>query len=62
MLEFYIEKGAKVDMPPDTVGKLYTDASKTQEYRKAPFIIQAASTAGWEAMTILLRKGCHINE
>jgi hypothetical protein len=28
MLEYYIEKGAKVDMPPETVGKLYTDTSK----------------------------------
>jgi len=39
MLEYYIEKGAKLDMPPDTVGKLYTDTTKHQEYRKAPFII-----------------------
>jgi len=45
MLDFYIEKGAKLDMPPETVGKLYTDQTKTQEYRKSPFIIQAACTA-----------------
>jgi len=54
MLEYYIEKGAKLDMPPDTVGKLYTDTTKHQEYRKAPFIIQAASTASWEVFNILL--------
>lgn len=39
MLEFYIEKGAKLDLPPDSVSKLYTDASKSQDYRKAPFVI-----------------------
>ena len=62
MLEYYFEKGAKIDMPPDTVGKLYTDASKTQEYRKSPFIIQAASTASWDACNVLLKRGAKINE
>ena len=62
MLEYYIEKGAKVDMPPDTVGKLYTDSSRNQEYRKAPFIIQAACTAGWDVCSVLLKKGCKITD
>ncbi|CDW79057.1 ankyrin repeat domain-containing [Stylonychia lemnae] len=62
MLEYYIEKGAKVDMPPETVGKLYTDTSKHQEYRKAPFIIQAAAIASWDVFNILLKKGCKITE
>ena len=39
MLQYYVEKGAKVDMPPDTVSKLYIDHGKSPEYRKAPFII-----------------------
>lgn len=62
MLEYYLDKGAKIDLPPDTVGKLYTDGSKTQEYRKSPFIIQAACTASWDVCTILLKRGCKINE
>ena len=62
MLEFYLEKGAKLDMPPDTVGKLYTDGTKNQEYRKSPFIIQAASTSNWPIFSFLLKKGCKISD
>jgi hypothetical protein len=39
MLKFYIEKGANVNLPPDSVTKLYIDHSKTSDYRLAPFII-----------------------
>jgi hypothetical protein len=39
MLQYYIDKGAKVDMPPDKVSPLYTDGSKTREYRKTPFVL-----------------------
>ena len=39
MLQYYIEKGANVDMPPDTVSKLYIDQGKSPEYRKAPFMV-----------------------
>lgn len=62
MLEYYFEKGAKIDLPPDTVSKLYTDGTKSQEYRKAPFVIQAACTSNWEIVNILLKKGAKANE
>jgi hypothetical protein len=39
MLKYYIERGAQLDIPPDTVSKLYIDHGKNSEYRKAPFII-----------------------
>ena len=39
MIKFYISKGANVELPPDTVSKLYIDHSKKSEYRKSPFII-----------------------
>jgi ankyrin repeat protein len=39
MLKLYIEHGANVEMPPETVSKLYIDHERKPEYRKAPFII-----------------------
>ena len=55
MLKYYIEKGAKVDMPPDTVSKLYIDqTTKTAEYRKSPFIIQAACAGGIDCFKTLI--------
>jgi hypothetical protein len=62
MLEYYIEKGAKVDMPPDQVSKLYIDSGKTSEYRKSPFIIQAACSGSLQCFSMLLKKGCRITE
>lgn len=42
MLDYYIKQGAPVDLPPDKVSKLYIDHERKSEYRKSPFIIQAA--------------------
>lgn len=42
MLQYYISKGANIELPPETVSKLYIDHSNKSEYRKSPFIIQAA--------------------
>ena len=39
MLKLYIEKGANVDLPPETVSKLYIDHDRKPDYRKSPFII-----------------------
>lgn len=60
MLKYYIEKGAKVELPPDTVSKLYIDSNKNQEYRKSPFIIQAAVAGDKECFKTLLTAGCKI--
>lgn len=49
-------------MPPDTVSKLYIDASKNQEYRKSPFIIQAACAGSIDCFKTLMEAGCKINE
>ena len=57
MLQYYINKGAKVDMPPDKVSPLYTDGTKTKEYRKSPFIIQAAIYNTTECLTSLVKLG-----
>jgi ankyrin repeat protein len=58
MLQFYISKGAKVDLPPDTVSKLYIDHDRKPEYRKSPFIIQAAAQGDVECYNTLLNNGC----
>jgi len=58
MLQFYISKGAKVDLPPDTVSKLYIDHERKPEYRKSPFIIQAAAQGDVECYNTLLNNGC----
>ncbi len=43
MLQYFITKGARVDHPPTTVSKMIKDPKKlTENYRKSPFIIQAA--------------------
>ena len=57
MLKYYIERGAQLDIPPDTVSKLYIDHGKNSEYRKAPFIIQAACHGDWECFDYLHLKG-----
>jgi hypothetical protein len=61
MLKYYIEKGASVDMPPDQVTKLYIDHGKG-EYRKSPFIIQAACAGGVDILRTLLDHGCKYND
>lgn len=58
MLKFYISKGANVDMPPDTVSKLYIDHERKPEYRKSPFIIQAAAQGDLECYETLIQHGC----
>lgn len=57
-MKLYIEKGARVDHPPDTVSKIAFDPKANEVYRKSPFSIQAAC-AGDEACfkTILLTGG-----
>ncbi len=62
MLKYYIKKGASVDSPPDSVSKLYIDHSRTSEYRKSPFIIQAACQGNLEIFDLLLREGCKITD
>ena len=62
MLLYYIEKGAKVDMPPDQVSKLYTDGTRTHEYRKSPFIIQAACAGSMDCFNTVLKNGGKITE
>ena len=62
MLEFYISKGANVELPPETVSKLYIDHSKRPEYRKSPFIIQAASQGDLPCFETLVKNGCRLAE
>jgi len=62
MLEFYIEKGAKLDMPPDMVTKLYIDNTRGREYRKSPFVIQAACANANDCFIALLKRGCNLHE
>ena len=62
MLQFYISKGANVEMPPDTVSKLYIDHSNKSEYRKSPFIIQAACQGDLPCFETLLKSGCRLGE
>ena len=62
MLRYYIEKGAPIDLPPDTVTKLYIDHSRTSEYRRSPFIIQAACHGDLECFETLLMVGCKITD
>jgi hypothetical protein len=62
MLEYYLSKGANVELPPETVSKLYIDHSKKSEYRKAPFIIQAACQGDLACFETLLKKGCRTGE
>ena len=49
-------------MPPDKVAPLYTDGSKTREYRKSPFVIQAAAHNTTECLNIIIRNGGKITE
>jgi hypothetical protein len=43
LLKLFLSKGARVDHPPQTVSKVMNDPKKLSEnYRKSPFIIQAA--------------------
>lgn len=62
MLKFYISKGANVQLPPDTVSKLYIDHERKPEYRKSPFIIQAAAQGSLECYDILIQSGCKASE
>lgn len=62
MLNFYLDKGANLDLPPDTVSKLYIDHSRTSEYRKAPFIVQAACHGDPECFETLIKRGAKITE
>ena len=62
MLKLYIDKGASVDSPPDSVTKLYIDQSSTNEYRSSPFIIQAAIHGNFECYEILMQHGCKLTE
>lgn len=62
MLDYYIKKGASVDSPPDTVSKLYIDHSRTSEYRKSPFILQAACQGALDVFENLLHHGCKITD
>ena len=63
MLEFFIDKGADIRHPPETVSKVHSEKNKESEnYRKAPFIIQAASAGSIDAFKFLLQKGLQINE
>jgi len=39
MLKLYIEKGARVDHPPETVSKIAMDPKASENYRKSPFVI-----------------------
>lgn len=49
-------------MPPDTVTKLYMDSSLSNEYRKSPFIIQAASADAGECFMNLAKRGANIHD
>ena len=62
MLQYYISKGANVDLPPESVSKLYIDHSKKPEYRKSPFVIQAACQGDVDCFETLLKNGCRLGE
>jgi hypothetical protein len=62
MLEHYIKKGCQVENPPDQVSKLYIDHTKNSEYRKSPFIIQAACQGKLKIFEALLKHGCKITD
>ena len=49
-------------MPPESVSKLYIDHSKRPEYRKSPFIIQAACQGDVNCFETLLKNGCRLGE
>jgi hypothetical protein len=62
MLQYYISKGANVELPPESVSKLYIDHSKKPEYRKSPFVIQAACQGDVDCFETLLKSGCRLGE
>ena len=47
-----------MDLPPDTVSKLYIDHERKPDYRKSPFIIQAAAQGDVSCYETLLNNGC----
>ncbi len=47
-----------MNLPPDTVSKLYIDHERKPEYRKSPFIIQAAAQGDVECYETLISSGC----
>jgi hypothetical protein len=62
MLQYYISKGANIELPPETVSKLYIDHSNKSEYRKSPFLIQAACQGDLPCFETLLKAGCRQGE
>ena len=63
MLKLFLSKGARVDNPPDKVSKMSSDPKKLSEnYRKSPFIIQAACSGDIYCFKTLLTQGCKITE
>lgn len=62
MLKFYIQKGCKVDNPPDIVSKLYVDHKDKSDYRKSPFIIQAACAGFLDVFETFVHHGCSITD
>jgi ankyrin repeat protein len=61
MVQLFLERGAQLDLPPDTVTNLYTD-SKDYVYRKAPFLIQAACADSVEVFKTIFSKSEKIYE
>jgi Ankyrin repeat len=60
MLQYFIKKGCSVENTPDSVSKLYIEHSRTSEYRKSPFIIQAACQGNLKIFETLIKHGCKI--
>lgn len=62
MLQHYIKKGCSIDNVPDTVSKLYIDHTRQSEYRKSPFIIQAACQGNLHVFETLIKHGSKAND
>mmetsp|Transcript_108136 Transcript_108136/g.149430 ORF Transcript_108136/g.149430 Transcript_108136/m.149430 type:complete len:136 (-) Transcript_108136:1689-2096(-) len=59
LVQYYIEKGARVQNPPQSVVSAIT-GGKSDAYRHSPYIIQAACNGDIDVFQTLLKNGANI--
>jgi ankyrin repeat protein len=63
MIDHFLERGVDPSLPPDSLTKSPIDTDEEiANYRKAPFIIQAACHGRLKIFKMLIGRGCKVEE
>lgn len=57
-----LERGVDISAPPNQVSPIGSHPQAHLQYRKSPFIVQAACSGGLENFKLLRQAGCSLNE